>query len=262
MEHCDIDRVIIYFRRVLDKMTKNILVMSNKGGVGKTMVAANLAVSLSKRGYSVGLLDIDIHGPDVPEVLGIKNESLRADNNMIIPLKKDDIYVVSSSFLLESEESPIIWRGPLKAKLINEFLHRVKWPSLDFLVIDLPPGTGDETITIVHLLKENSNALIVSTPSLVSIFDVKKAITAIKKLDVSILGIIENMSGEVFGFGTIEKLAKENAIPFLGTISLDKDIAQSLDRGTPFVLDPKIKASTQFEKIVDNIIHKVEERSF
>ena len=234
---------------------KNIFIASNKGGVGKTMVAVNLACYLAKNGYKTGLLDIDIHGPNVPKMIGIENGKFAVEDNKLIPFQKNGVYVVSPAFLLESEDSPIVWRGPLKTKLINELLEKVKWPlDLKFRVIDLPPGTGDETITIMQKLKENSGAIVVSTPSSVSVIDVKKAIKAIQQMNIPLIGLVENMSGEIFGSGIIKKLAEEEGINFLGEIKLDKTIAESSNNGNPFILNQDTNVSKEFKKTAEKIL--------
>ena len=235
-------------------MKHKIFIMSNKGGVGKTTIAVNLAYSLSEEGYKVGLLDIDIHGPNAPEMLGLKNKRVEAENEKIVPVKfNDNLYVMSIAFLTENQGQPVIWRGPLKTKLINQFINDVKWPELDFLIVDLPPGTGDETITVMQILKERSGSIIVSTPQKVSVTDARKAINVSREFDIPIIGLIENMSGEMFGTGTVEKLAKSTKVPFLGRLSMDKTITDFSNKGKPFVTNKKIKAYAEFKNIVEKI---------
>jgi len=235
-------------------MKHKIFIMSNKGGVGKTTIAVNLAYSLSEENYKVGLLDVDVHGPNVPEMLGLKNKRVEAENEKIVPIKfNDNLYVMSVAFLTENQDQPVIWRGPLKTKLINQFIDDVKWPKLDFLIVDLPPGTGDETITIMQILKENSSSIIVSTPQKVSIIDARKAINVSKEFGIPIIGLIENMSGEVFGTGTVEELAKNTKVTFLGKLSMDKIITDFSNKGRPFMVDKKIKAYAEFKNIIEKI---------
>jgi len=227
--------------------------MSNKGGVGKTTIAVNLAVSLSKN-YKIGLMDVDIHGPNVPKMLGLKNERLEVSNNKILPKKiNDNLYVMSIAFLTENQDNPIIWRGPLKTGAINQFINDVEWPKLDFLIIDLPPGTGDETITIMQVLK-NCTSVIVSIPQEVSLLDAKKAINMSKKFNIPIIGLIENMSGKIFGSGQVEKFAENNNINFLGRLDLEKSIADSSNIGKPFATNKNTKSNHQFNEIVEKII--------
>ena len=235
-------------------MTKNILVMSNKGGVGKTTIAVNLATVLSKD-YKVGLMDVDIHGPNVPKMLGLKDKRPKILNGKVIPIKiNNNLCVMSIAFLTENQNDPIIWRGPLKTKLIQQFIDDVKWPKLDYLIVDLPPGTGDETITIMQLLKDSSSSIIVSTPQEVSILDAKKAINTSREFGIPIIGLIENMSGQIFGSGRVERFAKDNKIKFLGRLELDKTIADSSNKGKPFVMNKNTKSSHQFNEIVKEII--------
>jgi len=163
---------------------------------------------------------------------------------------------MSVGFLTEESNQPIIWRGPLKTKLLRQFISDVKWPELDFLIVDLPPGTGDETITVMQLLKENSFSVVVSTPQEVSKIDAEKAIEVSKKFGIPVIGLVENMSGEIFGSGKIEKFAKNNGINFLGRIELDKTITESSNNGKPFVLENN-KASEEFNKIVEKITDKL-----
>ncbi|NCF75349.1 MAG: P-loop NTPase [Xanthomonadaceae bacterium] len=235
-------------------MQKNIFVMSNKGGTGKTTVAVNLAFLLSKK-YSVGLLDADIHGPNAPKMLGMERQKLAVVNNKIIPAKVgNNLYVMSVDFLSENQSQPIVWRGPLKTKLINQFISDVEWPNLNFLVVDLPPGTGDETITIMQLLKENSKAIIVSTPQEVSLMDVEKIVNMAREFKIPIAGLIENMSGDIFGKGNVKKFADEQKVRFLGEIGLSKIIANSSNSGHPFVLEESTNSYKQFNNIVQKII--------
>jgi len=229
--------------------------MSNKGGVGKTTIAVNLAFLLSQK-YNVGLLDADVHGPNAPKMSGIGRKKLKIVGDKIIPVKvNNNFWMMSIAFLTERESQPIIWRGPLKTKLINQFITDVKWPNLDFLIVDLPPGTGDETITIMQLLKENSKAIIVSMPQEVSLMDAEKVINMSKKFRISMAGLIENMSGEIFGKGTVEKFAKNNKINFLGKIDLDKVIVDSSNTGKPFILDKYTNAYSQFNNIAKKIVN-------
>ena len=232
---------------------RKIFVMSGKGGVGKTTVAVNLAVKLSKR-HKVGLLDIDIHGPNVPKMLGLDGQKLKYEKEKMVPVKyNDNLEVVSMGFMLESEDNPVIWRGPLKHKLITQFLNDVEWGDNDFLIVDLPPGTGDEVISIAQLIEKPAEAVIVSTPQEVSLLDVRKCIEFARQLEIKIDGIIENMSGEVFGSGNVEKLAEEKGITFLGSLPMDKLVAQSGDSGKPFVTELESKEFSEIVEKIENI---------
>ena len=177
----------------MNKIKYKLIVLSGKGGVGKTTVAVNLAYALSKKGYKIGILDVDIHGPNVPKMIGLENKKLLTNDNKIFPLKtKEGIKVISMDFLLKKEDA-VIWRGPLKHNLIKQFVEDVDWGKLDYLIIDFPPGTGDEGISISQLIKEITGSIIISTPQEVSLLDVVKAIDFSKKVKVPIIGLIENV---------------------------------------------------------------------
>ena len=186
-----------------DKVTKNlerikhkIIVLSGKGGVGKSTVSANLAFALSKKGLSVGLLDSDLHGPSIPKMLGIEEKKAIPNGEGINPvLVNSNLKVMSTAFLLSEKDTPIIWRGPLKMGVIKQFLGDVNWGKLDYLIIDLPPGTGDEPLSISQLIPDNDGAIIVTTPQDVALVSVRKSINFVKKMNYPIIGIIENMSG-------------------------------------------------------------------
>ncbi|RLG21466.1 ATP-binding protein [Candidatus Micrarchaeota archaeon] len=229
---------------------KIILVMSNKGGVGKTTIAVNLAVALSKR-KRVGLLDADIHGPNVPKMLGLEGKRLKVDGDKISPIQyNENLFVVSVAFLLKDEKDAVIWRGPLKSKLIQQFVQDIKWPELDFLIVDLPPGTGDETITVMQLLKENAASIIVSTPQEVSLLDVKKALNMCRSFGIEVIGVIENMSGKIFGSGNVKRFAEKENVTFLGSIPLEAEISRSSDEGKPIAAG----SSELFTSIADKVI--------
>jgi ATP-binding protein involved in chromosome partitioning len=217
----------------MDNIRNKLLVMSGKGGVGKTTIAVNLAYSLSEKGLKVGLLDIDVHGPNVAKMLNLENKKLEAKNNKMVPIKyKNSLKVMSMAFLLKKENAGI-WRGPMKHNIIKQFLDDVEWGKLDYLIVDLPPGTGDEPLSISQLLKNITGTVIVSTPQEVALLDGIKSVDFSKKLKVPILGLIENMSGEIFGEGGVEETAKKQKIPFIGRIELDARIRKSGDNGDP-----------------------------
>ncbi len=225
-----------------------ILVLSGKGGVGKSTVSANLAYSLANRGYSTGLVDLDIHGPNIPKMLGIEGARLQSyDGKVIEPVRvTGNLAVISMAFLLPERSTPVIWRGPMKMGVIKQFLEDVNWGDLDYLVVDLPPGTGDEALTIVQLAPNIAGAVIVTTPQEVAILDSGKAVEFIKKLELPVLGIVENMSGfvcphcgeeiDIFGKGGGEAEAKELGVPFLGAIPLDPEMRKAADEGKPFII--------------------------
>jgi len=250
----------------MEKIKNKILVLSGKGGVGKSTVAVNLAWALSQKNMKVGILDVDIHGPNVPKMLGLEGERLSSSNETIEPaLVGNDIKVISIAFLLGSVDSPVIWRGPLKMTAIRQFLSDVNWGELDYLIIDAPPGTGDEPLSVCQLIKNITGAIIVTTPQEISLLDVKKSINFVKQLNIPLAGIVENMSGficphcgkktDIFKTGGGKRIAEELNIPFLGSIPLEPDIVKASDEGKPFVdLDSKIESRKSFEKIVDNLI--------
>lgn len=251
------------------KIRHKIAIISGKGGVGKSTVTVNLATAFAAHGYpnSVGILDADITGPCVPKILGVKGERLQGGPPGIFPATGPlGIKVVSMDFLLPTDESPVIWRGPLKMKAIQQFLSDIVWGELDFLFIDLPPGTGDEPLSVMQLLPEMDGVVIVTIPSEVSQIVVKKAVTFAKQLAIPVIGILENMSGfvcpkcgerfEIFSTGGGERIANDLHVPFLGAIPIDPKICEDSDRGTPFVVEhPNSPASKAFM----DVYRKVEE---
>ncbi len=253
----------------MSKVRHKIAVMSGKGGVGKSTVAANLSLSLQCRGKGVGLLDADIHGPTIPKMLGIENVKLGVMEGGIAPaVVPSGLKVVSMGFLLQDRDTPVIWRGPMKMGAISQFLGEVAWGDLDYLIVDLPPGTGDEPLSIAQLIPAMDGSLVVTTPQEVALTSVRKCINFSKTLGVPVLGIIENMSGfvcphcgkrvDVFGSGGGEAAARELSIPFLGRIPLDPEIVRSGEAGTPFVLNEEGSPSVAAE--FDSIVSKVAER--
>jgi Mrp family chromosome partitioning ATPase len=231
-----------------------ILILSGKGGVGKSTVAVNLAYALSNHGRQVGLLDLDIHGPNIPKMLGLEEHQLCSEGNKIIPIRvTGSLQVISMAFLLPEKHSPVVWRGAMKASAIRQFLEDTKWGSLDYLVVDLPPGTGDEALTIAQIAPNLRGAVIVTTPQDVSTLDSTKAITFVEMLELDVLGVIENMSGmvcphcgesiELFGKGGGERIANEHNVPFLGSIPLDIEMRKAGDEGRPFIIRRKDSTS-------------------
>ncbi len=218
---------------------------SGKGGVGKSTVSANLALALSKLGYRVGLLDADIYGPSIPTIMGVKGERVHVDeNNRIIPVEKYGIKLLSIGFLLPSEDTPVIWRGPMLMKALTQFLFDVSWGELDYLILDLPPGTGDVQLTLaqnVHM----SGAVVVTTPQDVALADVKKAVAMFREVQIPVLGVIENMayfvcpeSGKkyyIFGKGRVAEFATAYGLKILGSIPIDPELAETSDLGVPVV---------------------------
>ena len=230
----------------LKHIRHQILVLSGKGGVGKSSIAVNLAVWLSMLGKKVGLLDIDIHGPSVPKLLNLEGKRLQGEGNKIEPvLYNDTLKVISIGFLIQDENAALIWRGPMKHSIIKQFVSDVCWGDLDYLVIDCPPGTGDEPLSIVQLLGKADGAVVVTTPQQLAVADVKKCITFCKQLNLTVLGIIENMSGfvcphcnqstDIFKGDGGRQMAKAFDVPFLGSVPIDPNMVPAADLGKPFI---------------------------
>ncbi len=246
----------------LEDVDHALVVMSGKGGVGKSTVSANLAASLAKESdKNIGVLDADIHGPDIPKILGVEDQLLTGSEDRIEPAKLNNLRVMSMAFTLPDKDSPVIWRGPLKMKAIRQFLGDVNWGDLEYLIIDLPPGTGDEALSIAQLLENLDGSIVVTTPQDLSLLDSRKSVNFSKKLEMPVIGIIENMSGfvcphcgektEIFKSGGGEKAAKELGVNFLGSVPLDHRIVQTGDDGVPFVQKyPDSEAATAFAGVV------------
>lgn len=226
----------------MQKVRHKLVVLSGKGGVGKSTVAANVAFALAAKGLSVGLLDVDVHGPSIPTLTGTEGCTLQHEGSILLPLRaRDHLWVMSVGFLLAQKEDAVIWRGPLKFHLIRQFLGDVQWGELDYLVIDCPPGTGDEPLSVVQLVGRPASALIVTTPQRLSVSDVRRCVTFCRKTALPVTGIIENMSGfvcphcgvqtDIFSTGGGEELASEMDVPFLGRIPLDPSLVTFGDHG-------------------------------
>ncbi len=246
-----------------------IVILSGKGGVGKTTVATNLAASFAERGKSTGILDVDIYGPNVPKLLGLEGQRPAVDDEFIEPILGPlGIKVMSMGFLLRKDDDAVAWRGPLVAKAISQFLANVRWGDLDILVVDLPPGTGDEILSILQSIPDIDGVVIVSTPQEVAVLDARRAIQLVEKMGVPVLGIVENMSefvcpkcGEsykIFGEGAAKKASEEYGIEHLGTLPLDPRVITLSDKGTPFVIEePDSKVANAFSELVDKLANKV-----
>lgn len=243
---------------------KNIVaVSSGKGGVGKSTVSVNLAIALSKLGAKVGILDADITGPNIPLMLGIRQKpDLTTDNKMIKPLHNHGIQAISMGVLLGDNE-PVVWRGPMLHSAINQFLREVAWENLDYLIIDLPPGTGDAQLTLCQAVPM-AGAVIVSTPQDVALMDSKKGLNMFKQLKVPILGIVENMSYfiapdtghryEIFGHGGVEQAAEQLNVDFLGQIPIQAAVREGGDKGLPITIaEPEGEISKSFEQIAQKV---------
>jgi ATP-binding protein involved in chromosome partitioning len=223
---------------------RKVLVLSGKGGVGKSTVAANLAIGLAAAGRKVGLLDVDVHGPSIPQLLGLRGRSAEIAHGAILPVQlTEDLSVMSIAFLVQGLGDAVIWRGPMKAGVIRQFLTDVEWGPLDFLVVDSPPGTGDEPLSVAQNVGAQAAALIVTTPQDLAVSDVRRCVSFCRAISLPILGIVENMSGlacphcgqriDLFKTGGGEALAAEAAVPFLGRIPIDPAVVASGDEGCP-----------------------------
>lgn len=232
-----------------------LLVASGKGGVGKTTTAVNLALALVKKGYQIGLMDADIYGPNVPLMLGVPGDQRPrvSHEEKMIPIEAYGLKMISMGVLVPADQ-PMVWRGPMLHGAVTQFLQKVEWGELDFLIIDLPPGTGDVQLSLAQSVAV-TGAVIVTTPQEVALMDVRKAVAMFRKTSIPILGVIENMTGEIFGSGGGQKAAEEFKVPFLGKIPLDPQIRKGGDAGQPVVVqNPKIHASIQFQAAADLIV--------
>ncbi len=252
----------------MGKIRHKIAVISGKGGVGKSTVTVNLAMAFAMHGHahSVGILDADITGPCVPKIIGLRGRRLQIGPAGLVPVVGPlGIKVASMDFLLPNDKTPVIWRGPLKMKAIQQFLSDIKWGELDFLLIDLPPGTGDEPLSVMQLIPDMNGVIIVTIPSEVSQVVVKKAVTFAQRLGVPIIGIIENMSGfvcpkcgaetNIFKTGGGQKIAEDLSVPFLGSIPIDPEICEDSDKGLPFIVEHSNSPAT---KAFKDIVKKIE----
>ncbi|HIC91797.1 MAG TPA: chromosome partitioning protein ParA [Syntrophaceae bacterium] len=248
-------------RGALEKIKNKFIVMSGKGGVGKSSVAANLAIALATCGYTVGLLDIDLHGPSIPKILGLKGE-------LSLPLiYANSLKVVSIESLLQDKDSAVIWRGPIKLQAIRSFLADIEWGELDYLIADSPPGTGDEPLTIAQTISD-AKAIIVTTPQEISLQDIRKSINFCRQVKMEVFGIIENMSGficphcrakiDLFKTGGGERTAIQMKVPFLGRIPFDIRVVEATDKGLPYLANDK---NSEAGKAFDEMVKKVIERT-
>ena len=249
----------------LGKIKHKIIVLSGKGGVGKSTVSANLALALAEKGYEVGLLDSDIHGPSIPKMLGLEDKKPGPSELGIAPVfALPKLKVMSMGFLLHDKDDPVIWRGPMKMGAIKQLLGDVNWGNLDYLIIDLPPGTGDEPLSIAQLIPDNDGAVIVTTPQDIALVSVRKSINFVKKMNMPVVGIVENMSGfkcphcgkdiDLFKTGGGVKASKDFNVPFLGKIPIDPQIVEAGDSGKTFMIkNSGSDAARSFMKIVENI---------
>ncbi|KAA0259394.1 Mrp/NBP35 family ATP-binding protein [Deferribacter autotrophicus] len=252
----------------LSKIKCTLMVMSGKGGVGKSTVSTNLAAMLNMLGHKVGILDADIHGPNIPKMLGINEKGVLSSAEGIIPFEPiENLKTMSVAFLLKSDDDAVIWRAPLKHSLIEQFISDVNWGELDFLIIDLPPGTGDEPLSVAHVIENVDGSIIVTTPQEVALLDSRKSVTFSRKLNIPVIGIVENMSGfvcpncgeriDLFKVGGGEKAAKELDVDFLGRIPIDPLVVAHGDEGKPYILShPTSEVSKAYKEIAEKVISK------
>jgi len=259
-------------RSTLSAIRRTIFILSGKGGVGKTTVAVNLAVSLAAQGYRTGLLDIDMHGPNVPKMLGLDGWTLSTDvkQGKIVPFRPfPRLQVVSMAGFLTHPDTPVIWRGPLKKAAIRQFLQDVTWGTLDFLIVYSPPGTGDEPLSIAELIPDADGAVIVTTPQELSLMDARRCIAFARNLNLPVLGVLENMSGfrcphcgesiPLFVPGGAETMAREMNLPFLGKLPIADGMPDHCDRGSPYVLRERNDALIEaLEQVRSRLVEAVE----
>ncbi len=251
---------------IVDRMARikhKIIIASGKGGVGKSTVSVNLARALQMKGLRVGVLDADITGPDIPKLLGIEDQKLMQGSEGIEPADANGIKAASMALILSSRETPVVWRGPMKMAAIKQFIQDVNWGDLDFLIVDLPPGTSDEPLSVLQLIPDLAGAIIVTTPQEVSLLDSRKAVNMVKAMKLPVLGIVENMSGlkcphcqetiNIFSSGGGEKMAEEMDVPFLGAIPIDPQVCALGDSGQTFA-GCKTQAGESFARIVERLL--------
>ena len=246
----------------LDRIKSKIVVLSGKGGVGKSTVAANLAAGLALEGLKTGLLDVDVHGPSIPRILGLTGVKPEMAGDTILPVEWNwNLKVVSMGFFLANPDEPVIWRGPVKGGVIKQFLHQVAWGDLDCLVVDCPPGTGDEPLSVMQLLGTDAAALVVTSPQEVAIDDVRRSVGFCRELGNPVLGIVENLSGfhcpqcgavhDIFKSGGGERLAASTNVPFLGRIPIDGEVGRAADQGEAYLaVKGSSPAATAFRRVV------------
>jgi len=254
----------------LNESLKNIkhviIVISGKGGVGKSTVSSNLAMSLAMKGHKTGIMDIDIHGPNIPKMFAVEDEQIMIDDGKLVPVTaSNNLKVMSMAFLLPEKDAPVAWRGPVKTGLIRQFIKDVAWGELDYLVIDMPPGTGDEAISVVQLIPKADGMVIVTTPQDVALLDSRKSVVFGAQTKIPVIGMIENMSGficphcnecsDIFKAGGGERTANEMGIPFLGRVPIEPGIVVSGDSGVPIVISsPDSGSAKAFIGITERII--------
>jgi ATP-binding protein involved in chromosome partitioning len=252
----------------LKNVKNKIVVLSGKGGVGKSTISSNLAEFLLKKGKKVGILDSDIHGPSIPKILGVEENRPGAHEKGILPVQtKEGLKIMSMAFLLPDKDAPVIWRGPMKMGALKQLLGGVIWGNLDYLIVDLPPGTGDEALSIAQLIPNITGVIIVTTPQDVALVSVRKSINFVKKMNIKILGVVENMSGficphcgekvDIFKTGGGKKAAEDFNIPYLGSIPLNPEIVEIGDNKEKVSIKDK-NTIESYEKFVENVEKNLE----
>jgi len=247
----------------LKNVKNKIVVLSGKGGVGKSTISANLAQFLSEKGKKVGILDSDIHGPSIPKILGLEEEKVAGSDKGIFPIKTENgLKIMSMAYLIPDKDAPVIWRGPMKMGALRQLLGGVVWEDLDYLIIDLPPGTGDEPLSIAQLIPDITGVIIVTTPQDVALVSVRKSINFVKKMNLKIIGVVENMSGfscphcgkkvDIFKTGGGKKAAEDFNIPYLGAIPLNPEIVEIGDSKEKIQIKDK-NTKERYEAFVDNV---------
>ena len=253
----------------MSRIKHKVIILSGKGGVGKSTVATNLAFGLSLKGLKVGVIDSDLHGPSLGKMFGIEGKFFQTSEkgNGAKPIEVNGIKVVTMASLLQHPDEPVIWRGPLKNRAIKQFLGEIEWGDLDYLIIDSPPGTGDEPLSVCQLIPESDGSIIVTTPQDVALIDSRKTVRFSEKLSIPVIGIIENMGGfncphcnesiDLFKIGGGERAAFSLMVPFLGRIPIDPEIVTTGDNGKPFICDyVKTVTGKAMQEIVNKIIEK------
>ena len=257
--------------RTLENIKHVIIVISGKGGVGKSTVSANIAETLSMQGYQTGIMDVDITGPNIPKMFHVEDEQLSVDDNrLLVPVDvPPSLKLVSMAFLLPSKDSALTWRGPVRSSAVQQFIEDVNWGPLDYLIIDMPPGTGDEALSIIQLIPKADGTVIVTTPQEVSLLDARKTVTFSSIANIPIIGIVENMSGfvcphcgevtNIFKSGGGEDAANQLGIQFLGRIPLEAGVVNSGDKGMPVVIaEPDSASAKAFKSVVAKIVDTIE----
>jgi Mrp family chromosome partitioning ATPase len=257
--------------RTLENIKHVIIVISGKGGVGKSTVSANIAETLSMQGYQTGIMDVDITGPNIPKMFHVEDEKLSVDDNrLLVPVDvPPSLKLVSMAFLLPSRDSALTWRGPVRSSAVQQFIEDVNWGPLDYLIIDMPPGTGDEALSIIQLIPKADGTVIVTTPQEVSLLDARKTVTFSSIANIPIIGIVENMSGfvcphcgevtNIFKSGGGEDAANQLGIQFLGRIPLEAGVVNSGDKGMPVVIaEPDSASAKAFKSVVAKIVDTIE----